>query len=119
MNATAPLPPASGTVPNYLIWSIIVTVLAFFMCCVSCLSFPAIATGIVAIVFANKVNTLLNQGDLVAARQASKNAKIWAWVTTGILIAATLFSIIWLAFVGVDGYMEQIQQFQQQVESAS
>lgn len=118
MNATAPLPPASGTVPNHLIWSIIVTVLAFFMCCVSCLSFPAIATGIVAIVFAGKVNTLLNQGDLVAARQASKNAKIWAWVTTGILIAATVFSVIWLVFVGMDGYMEQIQALQQQIQSS-
>lgn len=119
MNATAPLPPASGTVPNHLIWSIIVTVVSFFMCCVSCLSFPGIATGIVAIVYANKVNTLLNQGDLVAARQASKNAKIWAWVTTGILIAATLFSVIALATMGVDGYMQQMQQFQQQIEAQS
>ncbi|MEG2805265.1 CD225/dispanin family protein [Stenotrophomonas sp.] len=119
MNATAPLPPASGTVPNYLVWSIIVTVLAFFMCCVSCLSFPAIATGIVSIVFGTKVNTLLNQGDLVGARQASKNAKLWAWISTGILIASTLFSLIWLATVGMDGYMEQIQQFQQQIESSN
>ena len=119
MNATLPLPPASGTVPNHLIWSIVVTIVSFFLCCVSCLSFPAIATGIVAIVFGTKVNTLLNQGDLVAARNASKNAKIWAWVTSGILIAATLFSLIWLATVGTEGYMEQIQQLQQQIESSN
>ncbi len=118
MNATTPLPPASGTVPNHLIWSIVVTLVSFFLCCVSCLSFPAIATGIVAIVFASKVNTLLNQGDLVAARQASKNAKIWAWVTTGILIAATVFSVLWLVLAGTDGYMEQIQELQRQLENS-
>lgn len=119
MNATAPLPPASGTVPSYLVWSIIVTVLAFVVCCFSCLSFPAIATGIVAIVFGTKVNTLLRQGDLVAAQNASRNAKIWAWVTSGILIAATLGWLVMLATVGMDGYMEQLQQFQQQIESSN
>ncbi|MEG0183892.1 MAG: CD225/dispanin family protein [Stenotrophomonas sp.] len=118
MNATTPLPPASGTVPNHLIWSIVVTIVSFFLCCVSCLSFPAIITGVVAIVFASKVNTLLNQGDLVAARQASKNAKIWAWITTGILIAATLFSLLWLVLAGTDGYMEQIEELQRQLENS-
>ncbi len=119
MNATAPLPSASGSIPNHLIWSIVVTVLAFFVCCLSCLSFPGIGTGIVAIVFATKVNSLLNQGDLEGARRASKNAKIWAWVTTGFLIAGVLLFFISLATMGVDGYMQQMQQFQQQIESAS
>ena len=119
MSTTAPLPPASGTIPNYMIWSIISTILAFFVCCLSCLSFPGIITGIVAIVFSTKVNTLLNQGDLEGARQASRKAKIWAWVTTGFLIAGVVLFLFSLAFMGVDGYMEQMQQFQQQIESAS
>lgn len=119
MNATAPLPPVQGSVPNHLIWSIIVTVLAFFVCCLSCLSFPGIVTGIVAIVFASKVNGLLNRGDLEGALRASKNAKIWAWVTTGFLIAGVLLAVISIAVMGVDGYMQQMQQFQQQIESAS
>jgi interferon-induced transmembrane protein len=119
MNATAPLPPAPGSIPNHLIWSIVVTILAFFVCCLSCLSFPGIVTGVVAIVFASKVNGLLNQGDLEGARRASKNAKIWAWVTTGFLIAGVVLFVISLAFMGVDGYMEQMQQFQRQIESNS
>jgi hypothetical protein len=118
MNATAPLPPATGSVPNHLAWSITVTVLAFFVCCLSCLSFPGIATGIVAIVFASKVNGLLNRGDLEGALRASRTAKIWAWVTTGFLIAGVVFFAISLAVMGVDGYMQQMQQFQQQLESA-
>lgn len=119
MNATTPLPPASGTVPNHMTWSIIVTVLAFFVCCLSCLSFPGIVTGVVAIVFASKVNGLLNRGDLDGALRASKNARIWAWVTTGFLIAGVVVFALSLAFMGVDGYMQQMQQFQQQLESAS
>jgi len=50
-----PAPPASqvhAPVPTYLAWAITVTVLSFLSCCVSCLSFPGLVTGIVAIVFA-------------------------------------------------------------------
>lgn len=119
MNATAPLPSAQSHIPNHLVWSIIVTILAFFVCCLSCLSFPGIITGVVAIVFANKVNGLANQGDLDGARRASRTAKIWAWVTTGFLIAGVLLFVVSLLTMGVDGYMQQMQQFQQQIESAS
>jgi len=117
MSTTAPLPPASGTVPNHLLWSIIVTILAFFVCCMSCVSFLGIITGIVAIVFGTKVNTLLSQGDLEGARRASKNARIWAWVTTGLLILGIVVFVISLATLGVDGYMQQMEQFQQQLEA--
>lgn len=118
MSTTTPLPPASGTVPNHLVWSIIATILAFFVCCMSCVSFPGIITGIVAIVFATKVNSLLNQGDLEGARRASKNAKIWAWVTTGLMIFGIVVFVISLMTLGVDGYMQQMEQFQQQIEAA-
>jgi len=116
MNATAPLPPASGTVPNHLAWSVIVTVLAFFVCCLSCFSLPGIATGIVAIVYSSKVNTLLNRGDLEGARGASRSAKLWAWITTGFLILGVV-ALVWaLGTVGVEGTMDQLRQLQQQME---
>ena len=35
------------------------------------------------------------------------------------LIAGVVLFVISLAFMGVDGYMEQMQQFQQQIESNS
>lgn len=37
----------------------------------------------------------------------------------GFLIAGVVLFVISLAFMGVDGYMEQMQQFQQQIESNS
>ena len=72
---------------------VFVTILAFFVCCLSCLSFPGIVTGVVAIVFASKVNGLLNQGDLEGARRASANAKTWCWVATGMAILGLLINI--------------------------
>lgn len=57
---------APGSVPNYLWQSIVVTVLC-------CLPF-----GVVSIVHAAKVDSLLAQGDLVGATAASKSAKNWA-----------------------------------------
>lgn len=116
-----PTPPASqvhAPVPTYLAWAITVTVLSFLSCCVSCLSFPGLVTGIVAIVFASRVKTLLNAGDLDGARRASGTAKIWCWVTTGILILAVLVSLGWFISVGPEGYMEMVEELQRQMEQA-
>ncbi|PPJ44172.1 MULTISPECIES: CD225/dispanin family protein [unclassified Pseudoxanthomonas] len=105
-------------IPSYLAWSITSTVLAFLLCCIVCYSFPGIVTGVVAIVFSTKVGTLLRQGDLDGARAASKNAKIWTWVTAGIIGAAVILFFVSLALMGgVEGYMERIQEFQQQIEA--
>jgi hypothetical protein len=57
---------APGSVPNYLWQSIVVTVLC-------CLPF-----GVVSIVHAAKVDSLLAQGDIVGASAASRSAKNWA-----------------------------------------
>jgi hypothetical protein len=61
-----PMPP--GSVKNYLIESILVTI-----CC--CVPF-----GIVGIVFASQVNSKLQQGDYQGAVQASENAKKWCMI---------------------------------------
>ena len=79
-------PIAPGTVPNYLAWAIIATVLSLCLCCVI-----GTIPGIVAIVFAAKVNTLLGQGDLAGAQRASNTAKVWCWVTTGLCIIEMKF----------------------------
>lgn len=57
---------APGSVPNYLWQSIVVTVLC-------CLPF-----GVVSIIHAAKVDSLLAQGDIVGANAASQSAKKWA-----------------------------------------
>jgi hypothetical protein len=103
-------PPASaaapGSVPNHLAWSIIATVLATCLCC------PLGLVGIVAIVFANKVNTLLNQGDIAGAQRASANAKTWCWVATALAIIGLLINIVMFATGGAESYLQMMQQYQ-------
>ncbi|MCD7097920.1 CD225/dispanin family protein [Stenotrophomonas sp. MMGLT7] len=116
MSAVPPVPPVNPPpvsqnvpqpVPNYLAWAIISTVLGFCLCC------PALITGIVAIVFSTKVNTLLNQGDLEGARRASNTTKTWCWVTTALAIVGLIINIVMLATGGMQAYLESIQQLQQ------
>ena len=73
-------PPAH--IPNYLVQAILVTVFC-------CLPF-----GIVSIVYAAQVNGKLEAGDIAGARQASANARTWAWVSFG----------VWLASVALYGF---------------
>ncbi len=102
MNTTA----APGSIPNHLAWAIIATVLATCLCC------PLGLIGIVAIVQSNKVNSLLNQGDLEGARRASDSAKTWCWVATALAIIGVLINIGMVATGGMASYMEQMQQLQ-------
>ena len=100
--AAAPLPP--GSVPNHLAWAIVSTVLGFCLCCVI-----GAIPGIVAIVKASKVNTLLAQGDMAGAQLASASAKTWCWVTTGLAIFGLLLNIVGYATGGTEQY-QQLQQ---------
>ncbi len=68
-------PESLGTppeIPNHLVWAILVTI----FCC--------LPLGIVSIVYAAQVNGRLTVGDVDGARQASHNAKTWAWVAFGV-----------------------------------
>lgn len=105
--APAPLPP--GSVPNYLVWSIISTVLGACLCC------PLGLLGIVGIVFSSKVNGLLAQGDLEAAQRASKNAKTWCWVATALAIIGLLWTIYSFTF---GNGAQMYQQFFEQMKAA-
>ena len=71
-----------ASVPNYLVPSILVTVL----CC--------LPPGIVAIVYSSRVNEKLRSGDILGAQAASKNAKLWCWIAAGIGILTTLVMIV-------------------------
>jgi hypothetical protein len=65
-------------VPNYLVFAILVTIL----CCL-----PA---GIPAIVYAAQVNGKLQAGDIAGAQLASKNAKMWCFISAGVGLAVGL-----------------------------
>jgi ribosomal protein L40E len=75
-----------GTVPNYLVQAILVTV----FCCVP--------FGIPAIVFAAQVNSKLEGGDYAGAVEASKRAKLWCWISfgvgLGIVVVYVFFGLI-------------------------
>ena len=68
--------------PNYLAWAIITTILC-------CLPF-----GIVSIIYASQVNNKWVAGDFTGAASASKNAKIWAWVSFAAGVLAFIISMI-------------------------
>lgn len=104
-------PIAPGTVPNYLAWSIVVTVLSLCLCCII-----GTIPGIVAIVFSAKVNTLLGQGDLAGAQRASSTAKTWCWVTTGLCVIGLLWTIYSLT---LGGGMAQYQMILDQMQAGS
>ncbi|MDG2526151.1 CD225/dispanin family protein [Stenotrophomonas sp. HITSZ_GD] len=103
----APPPAPAQPIPNYLAWSIISTVLATCLCC------PIGLLGIVAIVYASKVNNALAAGDLDGARRASANAKTWCWVATALAIIGLVINVVWLAVGGAQGYLDAMQQMQQ------
>jgi heme/copper-type cytochrome/quinol oxidase subunit 2 len=80
--------PQQGPPPNYLVWAILTTIFC-------CLPF-----GIVSIVFAAQVNSRWQARDYDGAQNASKNAKIWAWVSFGSSLAILLIWMI-LALLGI------------------
>ena len=115
MNVPPPYPPsepqttAQPTIPNHLVWAIIITVVAFCLCCV-----VGAIPGVVAIVFATQVNSKLAQGDFAGAQRSSANAKTWCWVTTGLAIFGLLLNI-WSVMSGAnEQWLEMVQQMQAQ-----
>ena len=88
MNEQQQFQQAQTPPPNYLVFAILTTI----FCCQ--------ILGIVSIVFAAQVNSRWNSGDIQGALDASKNAKLWAWIAfgSGFLIAVG-FAI--LAALGV------------------
>lgn len=77
-NCGTVLIPGNPNIPNHLVWAILSTI-----CC-------CLPTGIVSIVYAAQVNGLVAAGDFARARQASQNAKTWAWVSFGLGIPASI-----------------------------
>jgi hypothetical protein len=101
-------PQQYGPIPNYLVWAILITVASLCLCC-----FVGTIPGIVAIVFASQVNGKLSSGDRTGAEDASKKAKLWCQITTGLCILGLLINI-GLRIAGYNSsywqnYVEQMQ----------
>ncbi len=77
----------TANIPNYLVQSILVTIFC-------CLPF-----GIPAIVFAAQVNGKSAAGDIQGAMKASKQAKMWSWISFGCGLAFILIYVV-LVIIG-------------------
>lgn len=74
--------------PNYLVWSILVTLL----CC--------LPGGIVAIVYSTQVSSRFLQGDYEGANASSRNARKWAIISA---VAGAVIGIIYAIIIAVTG----------------
>ncbi|HEY5803666.1 MAG TPA: CD225/dispanin family protein [Lysobacter sp.] len=99
------LPPRSY--PNYLLWAILITIASLFFCCII-----GTIPGIVAIVFAAQVNRKRNAGDDIGAGNASRNAKTWCWITTGLVIAGLCWTIFFISSGGMQKYQQMMDELE-------
>ncbi|MBT3637668.1 MAG: CD225/dispanin family protein [Opitutae bacterium] len=107
-------PPMPG---NHLVLAILSTVLGF-LCC-SGINLPF---GIVAIVFASQVNGKYASGDFQGAISSAKQAKIWGWISMGLVILGfvlCLLGLLLMFFIGIndpyafdDPYMYDTPQYE-------
>lgn len=94
LSLSAPLPQSTITLCG--------PILATIFCC--------LPFGIVSIVYAAQVNGLVAEGKFDSARQASENAKMWAWISFGIgIVPAGLFVLA--GVYGILGPVELILIF--------
>ena len=97
-NWTAPsLPPNAPQpeIPNYLVLSIISAVVSLMMCC--------LPHGLVSVIFATQVNKKAAAGDIEGARNASKNAKLWATISIVVSAIGLIVSLVFGLFAGIMG----------------
>lgn len=85
--------PTGTPPPNYLVFAILTTI----FCCQ--------ILGIVSIVFAAQVNSKWNSGDTQGALDASRNAKMWAWIAFGSGIVIALVMTLLAVFGVLAGIM--------------
>jgi len=78
-------------IPSYLGWAIAVLILCFW------------PTGIVAVVYASRVDNKLALGDIAGAMESSSKAKTWCWITFGIAIAFWVIGIAIAVLAAVVG----------------
>jgi hypothetical protein len=81
-NQPVPRFAAAPAIPNYLVQA----VLAALFCC--------LPVGVVAIIYAAQVNSKLAAGDFAGARDASRKARMWSWITFGAGLTLALTYVV-------------------------
>ena len=110
MNVPPPFPPSPSPlatrIPNYMIWAILITIASVLFCAANTIP------GVIAIVFAAQVNTKLAAGDEPGAWIASRRAKLWCWITTGLTILGLCWTIWFISAGGMARYQEMMQELE-------
>ena len=104
--------PPTMAIPNYLLWAILVTIASLFFCCII-----GTIPGIVAIVFAAQVNRKRDEGNDIGAQLASRNAKLWCWISTGLCAAGLLWTVYFFSTGGMAKYEQLLQEIEQREQS--
>src|SRR5215470_17307773 len=86
--------PRIAEIPNYLVQSIIMTVVTVLCCNIFALPFA-----IIGLVYSTQVNSKLGMNDVVGAQAAAKNAKLFDWISLGIFVGSWLIYLL-LVFLG-------------------
>ena len=84
INMDDDLPMGRQKPDNFLVWAILTTV----FCC--------LPTGIVAIVYANKVDTLWFAKRYDEAELAAKNARLWTFVSVGVGVVWCMITFLFV-----------------------
>lgn len=77
----SPPPPARPHVDNNLVWAILAT-----LCC-------CVPGGIVAIVYAARVDAKVAGGDIEGAMSDAANSRLWSWISFGVGIVVIVLYI--------------------------
>jgi Interferon-induced transmembrane protein len=84
-----PLAEPAENIPNYLVFSILCT----FFCC--------LPFGVVAIIYSSQVNGLVAAGNIQAAKDSAKKAKLWCIVSASVSAAVFVLYFFFILVVGV------------------
>ncbi|MDR1284249.1 MAG: CD225/dispanin family protein [Opitutaceae bacterium] len=90
---SSPRPPKPA---NHLVWAILATL----FCC-----WPF---GIPAIIFAAQVDSKYASGDYAGAEDSARKARMWAWISAGVTLAA---GVLWILFAVVGGGLSGFGRF--------
>lgn len=82
---------------NYLVMSIIATILGLCSC-------VPLILGIIAIVFSTQVDSKYNTGDYIGAENASKTAKTLSIISLVLAILGVIFNIIYVLIYGAAAF---------------
>jgi Interferon-induced transmembrane protein len=94
---SAPVPIVAGEfVQNYLVFAIFSV--AFAALCSACYCLPiGLPFAIPAVICSAQVNGRVSAGDFPGAREASKKAQRWCWISVGVSLAGVAVYLVFMA----------------------